>query len=369
MGARRRRGSRRRWRRPSLPRLDEPAGERRPGSVVAAGGARDALDHADVDPAPGRPGFGLLEPEADVEEVARGLVDPPGCRWSGECQVRKVANVILQSGAAADRRVAGPVSRVAGVLLFVPAFVRLAVGLAWFAAGVSLTWHQLQIAVGLGLTGAEMGVVGLMLLRPYALRRVPYPLFPVVALAIAAQSVLALVAVRDRNAWFNVIFALVFGAVLCVLPRRWPFRTARRARLDRRDRSMKTGPCGGEEESGGAASGAGLVIDVVTHRMPSLASVAKEIAFTVAYEELLDEVARQRLALTLANDEGAWRGLNPGRLALRQLAQEALSDAADAVRDPFGPGSRYRVVIEILAGEPHGEPMMYCSMRTEIIVD
>ncbi|MGW2186926.1 hypothetical protein [Streptomyces sp. NPDC001667] len=96
------------------------------------------------------------------------------------------------------------------------------------------------------------------------------------------------------------------------------------------------------------------MINVVTHLMPPLSSVANEIAFAVTYEELVVEHIRDQLALTVAAEEGAWNGVDPDKIELRQIAQRVLSDAADVVRDSFGPGSRYRVLIEILVGEPTG---------------
>ncbi|MFD9453471.1 hypothetical protein ACFWBC_10320 [Streptomyces sp. NPDC059985] len=109
--------------------------------------------------------------------------------------------------------------------------------------------------------------------------------------------------------------------------------------------------------------------DVITHRMPSLQSVAKEYAVTTTHEELCDEETRERMALTLLADQGAWMGLDPEHTQLAHLIRTTLTDAADAAQRTFGPDSRYRVVLELLAGAPHGDRIEYASNRTELITD
>lgn len=110
-------------------------------------------------------------------------------------------------------------------------------------------------------------------------------------------------------------------------------------------------------------------IDVHTHLMPALKSVAKEIAVRTTHEELCDPEARERLTLTVVSDEGAWTGLDPEQVALRHLVRTSLDDAAAAAQKAFGPGAVYRVVLELLVGTPHGNRIEYASNRTEIITD
>ncbi|MDD9383092.1 hypothetical protein M8Z33_41900 [Streptomyces sp. ZAF1911] len=109
--------------------------------------------------------------------------------------------------------------------------------------------------------------------------------------------------------------------------------------------------------------------DVLTQLMPSLKSVAKEFSVRATYEELCDPESREKLALTVLSDEGAWTGLDPEEAPLGDLIRATLSDAAAAVQQSFGPGSRYRVVLELLIGTPHGDRISYASNRTEIITD
>ncbi|MER6782384.1 MULTISPECIES: hypothetical protein [unclassified Streptomyces] len=103
--------------------------------------------------------------------------------------------------------------------------------------------------------------------------------------------------------------------------------------------------------------------------MPSLQSVAKEFSVSATYEELCDAGSRERLALTLLNDQGAWNGLDPDQVALGHLIRVTLADAATAARKAFGPGARFRVVLELLTGTPHGDRIEYASSRSEIVTD
>ncbi|GHH56119.1 hypothetical protein [Streptomyces candidus] len=71
----------------------------------------------------------------------------------------------------------------------------------------------------------------------------------------------------------------------------------------------------------------------------------------------------------MAGDDGAWLDLDPQRISLREIFEQALAEAADASREPFGPGARFRVVVEILAGRADGDPFVRHAARTEIILD
>ncbi|MFI5867454.1 hypothetical protein [Streptomyces sp. NPDC051546] len=103
--------------------------------------------------------------------------------------------------------------------------------------------------------------------------------------------------------------------------------------------------------------------------MPSLQCVAKEFAVQTTYEELCNAESREKLALIVLSDEGAWTGLDPGQAPLGYLIQETLSDTATAIERPFGPASRYRVVVDLLGGTTHGDRIIYAANRSETITD
>lgn len=84
---------------------------------------------------------------------------------------------------------------------------------------------------------------------------------------------------------------------------------------------------------------------------------------------LCDAESRERLTLTIANDGGAQKGLDPETVSLGHLIRDTLDDAAGAVQQKFGPGSRYRVVLGLLVGTPHGDRIRYASNRTELLTD
>ncbi|MFI8943230.1 hypothetical protein [Streptomyces syringium] len=110
-------------------------------------------------------------------------------------------------------------------------------------------------------------------------------------------------------------------------------------------------------------------IHVLTHQMPTLHAVAKEIAVCTTYEELCDPTAREHLTLTLASDPAAQHGLDTAQMSLIQMVRTALTDAAAAVQPAFGPGSRYRFVLEILIGTPLGNRIQFAASRTELLTD
>lgn len=110
-------------------------------------------------------------------------------------------------------------------------------------------------------------------------------------------------------------------------------------------------------------------IDIHTHVMLSLKSIAKEFSVQATFEELRDEENREAIALALLANQDAWKGLDPEKVSLGELIRAALTDSANAVQQSFGPGSRFCVVLELLMGTPNGERMAHVSSRTEIVRD
>ncbi|MFF3020914.1 hypothetical protein [Streptomyces sp. NPDC057939] len=110
-------------------------------------------------------------------------------------------------------------------------------------------------------------------------------------------------------------------------------------------------------------------IDVHTHLMVSLKSIAKEFSVQATFEELCDTGNREAIALALLNNEDARKGLDPKEVSLDDWIQGTLTDSATAIQQSFGPGSRFRVVLELLVGTPNGERIAYASSRIENITD
>ncbi|MFJ4700535.1 hypothetical protein ACIP5N_21850 [Streptomyces sp. NPDC088768] len=104
-----------------------------------------------------------------------------------------------------------------------------------------------------------------------------------------------------------------------------------------------------------------------THLMQLLQTVAKEIVLRTTYEELCDPHMREQLARDTLNVEELWAELPPGRVDLPRLVTGALDDAAAAAQKSFGPGTLYRIVMEILVGTPEGYQIELISHRTELV--